>query len=75
MKVTQMIETKYNQFYVGYGYAEFKDEVGNLVNIKLSDDNILEMYETIAYKRERILKQRAEEAAHLASQSEGSDNE
>lgn len=75
MKVTQMIETKYNQFYVGYGYAEFKDEVGNLVNIKLSDDNILEMYETIAYKRERILKQRAEEAAHLASQSEESHNE
>ena len=75
MKVTQTIETKYNHFYVGYGYAEFKDEVGNLVNIKLSDDNILEMYETIAYKRERILKQRAEEAAHLASQSEESENE
>ena len=75
MKVTQTIETKYNQFYVGYGYAEFKDEVGNLVNIKLTDDNILEMYETIAYKRERILKQRAEEAAELASQSKESDNE
>ena len=75
MKVTQTIETKYNQFYVGYGYAEFKDEVGNLVNIKLTDDNILEMYDTIAYKRERILKQRAEEAAHLASQAEESDNE
>ena len=75
MKVTQTIETKYNQFYVGYGYAEFKDEVGNLVNIKLTDDNILEMYDTIAYKRERILKQRAEEAAELASQSKESDNE
>ena len=75
MKVTQTIETKYNQFYVGYGYAEFKDEVGNLVNIKCTDDNILEMYETIAYKRERILKQRAEEAAELASQSKESDNE
>ena len=74
MKVRQTIETKFNLFYVGYGYAEFKDEVGNLVNIKLSDDNILEMYDTIAYKRERILKQRAEEAAHLASQSEESDN-
>ena len=75
MKVTQTIETKYNQFYVGYGYAEFKDEVGNLVNIKCTDDNILEMYDTIAYKRERILKQRAEEAAELASQSKESDNE
>ena len=75
MKVTQTIETKYNQFYVGYGYAEFKDEVGNLVNIKLSDDNILEMYETIAYKRERILKQRAEEAAHLASQTQENEDE
>lgn len=68
MKVTQTIETKYNHFYIGYGYAEFKDEVGNLVNIKLSDDNVLDMYETIAYKRERILKQRAEESAELASQ-------
>jgi hypothetical protein len=75
MKVTQTIETKYNQFYVGYGYAEFKDEVGNLVNIKCTDDNILEMYETIAYKRERILKQRADEAAHLASQTQESENE
>ena len=75
MKVTQTIETEYNQFYVGYGYAEFKDGVGNLVNIKLTDDNILEMYDTIAYKRERILKQRAEEAAQLAPQSEESDNE
>ena len=75
MKVTQTIETKYNQFYVGYGYAEFKDEVGNLVNIKCTDDNILEMYDTIAYKRERILKQRAEEAAHLASQTQESENE
>ena len=75
MKVTQTIETKYNQFYVGYGYAEFKDEVGNLVNVKLSDDNILEMYETIAYKRERILKQRAEEAAHLASQTQENEDE
>jgi len=70
MKVTQTIETKYNQFYVGYGYAEFKDEVGNLVNIKLTDDNILEMYETIAYKRDRILKQRAEAAAELAKENE-----
>ena len=75
MKVTQTIETKYNQFYIGYGYAEFKDEVGNLVNIKLSDDNVLDMYDTIAFKRERILKQRAEEAEHLASQAEESDNE
>ena len=75
MKVTQTIGTKYNQLYVGYGYAEFKDEVGKLVNIKLSDDNILEMYETIAYKRERILKQRAEEAAHLASQTQENEDE
>ena len=75
MKVTQTIETKYNQFYVGYGYAEFKDEAGNLVNIKLTDDNILEMYETISYKRDRILKQRAEEAAHIASQTQESENE
>ena len=75
MKVTQTVETKYNQFYVGYGYCEHKDAEGNLVSVKLSDDNILEMYETLAYKRERILKQRAEEAAELASQSEESDNE
>ena len=75
MKITQTIETKYCHFYVGYGYCEHKDEAGNLINVKLSDDNILEMYDTLAYKRERILKQRAEEAAHLASQSEESDNE
>jgi hypothetical protein len=70
MKVTQTVETKYNHFYVGYGYAEFKDEAGNLVNVKLTDDNILDMYDTIAYKRERILKQRAEEAAELAKENE-----
>ena len=66
MKVTQTIETKYNNFYCGYGYCEFKDESGNLVNIKCSDDNILDMYDTLAYKQERILKQRAEEAAEAA---------
>jgi len=75
MKVTQMVETNYNQFYVGYGYCEFKDQVGNLVNIKLTDDNILDMYDTIAYKRERILKQRAEEAAHLTSQTQENEDE
>ena len=75
MKVTQMVETNYNQFYVGYGYCEFKDGAGNLVNVKLNDDNVLDMYETIAYKRERILKQRAEEAAELSSQTQESEDE
>ena len=75
MKVIQTIETKYNHFYIGYGYAEFKDDTGNLVNIKLTDDNVLDMYETISYKRERILKQRAEEAAELESQTQESENE
>ena len=75
MKVTQTIETKYCHFYVGYGYVEFKDDAGNIVSIKCSDDNILEMGETINYKTERIHKQRAEEAAELASQSKESDNE
>ena len=75
MKVTQTIETNYNQFYIGYGYCEFKDQVGNQVSVKLTDDNILEMYDTVAYKRERILKQRAEEAAHLASQAQENENE
>ena len=75
MKVTQTVETKYNHFYIGYGYAEFKDDFGNLVNIKLTDDNILDIYETIAYERERILKQRAEEAAHLASQTQENEDE
>jgi hypothetical protein len=70
MKVTQTVETKYNHFYIGYGYCEFKDEAGNQVSVKLTDDNILDMYDTIAYKRERILKQRAEEAAELAKENE-----
>jgi hypothetical protein len=75
MKVTQTIETKYCHFYIGYGYCEFKDEAGNMVSVKLTDDNILDMYESVAYKRERILKQRAEEAAHIAPKSEESANE
>ena len=75
MKVSQTVEMKYDRFYVGYGYCEFKDSDQNQVSIRLTDDNILEMYDTLAYKRERILKQRAEEAAELASQSEESDNE
>jgi len=75
MKVTQTVETKYNHFYIGYGYCEYKDETGNQVSIKMTDDNILDMYDTVAYKRDRILKQRAEEAAHLASQTQETDDE
>jgi len=69
MKVTQTVDIKYHHFYVGFGYAEFKDEAGNLVNIKLSDDDVLDMYDTMKYKRDRVLKQRAEEAAELESQT------
>ena len=65
MKVTQTVETKYNHVYIGYGFAE----------LTLTDDNILDIYETIAYERERILKQRAEEAAHLASQTQENEDE
>jgi len=75
MKVSQTVEMKYDRFYVGYGYCEFKDSDLNQVSIRLTDDNILEMYDDLKRKRERILKERADEAAELASQTQENENE
>lgn len=74
MKVSQTVEMKCDRFYVGYGYCEFM-EGDNQARVSMTDDQLLELYDDLAPKRERIMKQRAEEAAQLLSQTEEGEDE
>ena len=63
MKVKQVVETKFHNFYVGWGSLEFEDVNGNKISIDVSDDQILSMAEKIGRKTDEIKKERAEKEA------------
>lgn len=63
MKVKQVVETKFHNFYVGWGSLEFTDLNDNKISIDVSDDQILLMAEKIGRKADEIKKERAEKEA------------
>jgi hypothetical protein len=75
MKVSQTVEMTFDRGYIGYGRLEITDAAGNMVSVKMNRDQTLEMADDFARKKERILKELADEAAELASQTEESANE
>ena len=68
MKVKQTITTKFYTAYTGWNSLEFTDENGDEVQIKMTDDDYLNLFDTLKTKADRIRKERAEAAAELASQ-------
>lgn len=68
MKVKQTVTAKYNGAYAGWNVLEFAQDNGDEIQIKMSDDDYLSLYDTIKGKVDRIRKNRAETAAELATQ-------
>lgn len=69
MKVKQTVSTKFHTAYCGWNSLEFNDENGDEVQIKMTDDDYLNLSDTLLTKANRIRKERAEAAAELAKEN------
>lgn len=70
MKIKQTVTAKYNGARVGWHLLEFAQDNGDEVQIQMTDDDYLELYDTIKGKADRIRKDRAAEAEELAKENE-----
>jgi len=66
MKVKQTVTTKFHTAYTGWNSLEFTDEQGDEVQIRMTDDDYLNLSDTLNTKADRIRKERADEAAEAA---------
>ena len=66
MKVKQTVSTKFQTAYCGWNSLEFTDENGDEIQIKMTDDDYLNLSDTLKTKADRIRKERADEAAEAA---------
>jgi hypothetical protein len=69
MQVKQTVSTKFYQCYTGWNSLEFTDENGDEVQIRMTDEDYLNLADTIMTKANRIRKERAEAAAKLAEEN------
>jgi len=70
MKIKQTVTAKFNTVYTGWNSLQFTDDSGDEIEIQMTDDNYLSLAKTVSSKAESIRKERAEEAAELASQED-----
>ena len=70
MQVKQTVTAKFYTAYTGWNSLEFTDENGDEVQIKMTDDDYLNLFDTLKTKANRIRKERAEAAAELAKENE-----
>jgi hypothetical protein len=61
MKVKQVVSVKFDGVYSSYGSLDITDADGDEVTIRLSDDQYIELYESIARKVTRIKEDRISE--------------
>ena len=69
MQVKQTVTAKFYTAYTGWNSLEFNDENGDEIQIKMTDDDYLNLFDTLKTKADRIRKERAEEAAKLAKEN------
>lgn len=62
MKIKQVVSVKFDSVYSSYGSLDITDADGGEVNIRLSDDQYIELHDSIGRKVKRILEDRAFEA-------------
>ena len=70
MKIKQTVNANFYSSYTGWNSLQFTDENGDEIEIQMTDDNYLSLAKTISQKANRIMKERAEEAAKLAGENE-----
>ena len=57
MKVKQVVSVKFDSVYSSYGSLDITDVDGGEVNIRLGDDQYIELYDSIGRKvKRRLLK-------------------
>ena len=62
MKIKQVVSVKFDSVYSSYGSLDITDADGGEVNIRLSDDQYIELHDSIGRTVKRILEDRAFEA-------------
>ena len=62
MEVKRVVSVKFECAYSSYNSLDITDTEGDEVNIRLSDDQYLELHESVSRKVKRIMEDRAEEA-------------
>ena len=67
MKVKQTVTTKFFNAYTGWNSLQFTDEAGDEIEIRMSDDDYLNLSDTLKTKADRIRKERQAEAEDAAS--------
>ena len=72
MKVKQVVSVKFDSAYSSYGSLDITDVDGGEVNISLSDDQYIELYDSIGRKVKRIKEDRA---AELEKQKETNEDD
>ncbi len=77
MRVKQVVSVKFDSVYSSYGSLDITDVDGGEVNIRVSDDQYIELYNSIGRKVNRILEDRAKEsyAAELEQRQEATEND
>ena len=58
MRVKQTVETKFNTMYIGWSNIQFTDSNDNIVQIDVTEDNLLEIGKTIVKKCDKIREER-----------------
>jgi hypothetical protein len=77
MQVKQTVTTKFHNCYTGWNMLEFTDERGDEVQVKMTDEDYLSLFDTLKTKVDRIHKERADIAAEQqrALEAKGSEDE
>ena len=70
MKVKQVVSVKFDSVYSSYGSLDITDVDGGEVNILLSDDQYIELYDSIGRKVQRIKEDRAAELEKQKEENE-----
>jgi len=58
MKIKQTVTIKFESAYSSYSSLEIMDTSGDEVHVRLSDDQYIELHESLSRKVERILEDR-----------------
>ena len=77
MQVKQTVTAKFNTVYTGWNSLDFTDEQGDEIQIRMTDECYLSLFDTIKNKVDRIHKERTELAAEQqrALEAKGSEDE
>jgi hypothetical protein len=65
MKIKQTVETKFNEFYIGWNGLSFTDVSGNEVKIEINDNQIIELASALSEKADNIREERAEKESEV----------